>query len=59
MGNEHNALCNGSLLDPLDVGSHQRGANLLALVLGQHCERVDGDGRTVLVVANRLAVLHA
>lgn len=59
MGNEHNALSNGGLLDPLDVGSHQCGADLLALMLGKHSERVNGDGGAVLVVANRLAILHA
>ena len=59
MGNEHNALCNGSLFDPLDVRPHQCGADLLALMLGKHCERVNGDGAAELVVANRLAILHA
>lgn len=59
MSDDGNALCNLRFPDPLDIRPHQSATDLLSLVFGQHCERMDGDRRTILIVPNRLAVLYS
>ena len=58
MGNEHNTLRNRGLFDSLNIGFHQRGADLLALVFWKYCQRVNGDGTTVFIVTDGFAILH-
>ena len=59
MGNEHNSLRNRGLFDSLNIGFHQRGADLLALMFWKHRERVNGDGTAVFIVTDGFAILHA
>ena len=59
MRNDGNAIGDLRILDPLDICLHQCAANLLALMLWQHGERVDGNRAAVLVMTNSLSILHS
>lgn len=57
MRNNRNAIGNLSFSDPLDIRLHQSRTHLLSLVLGQHRQRVNGNGTTIFIVTNDLAIL--
>lgn len=52
-----NPIGNLGLPNPMDVRFHQSAANLLALVLGKHSQRVDGNSTAALFVAHGMAIL--
>lgn len=57
VNNDRQAICNLCLPDPMDVRLHQGASDLLALVFREDGQGVDGNGATVLIMADCLTVL--
>lgn len=57
VGNDCNPIGNLGLPNPMDIRFHQSAADLLALVLGKHSQRVNGNGTAALFVAHSMAIL--
>lgn len=59
MGDDRDPVGNLSFPNTVDIRLHQGAADLLALVLFQYGQRVNGDGTATLLVTNSLSILKS